>query len=129
MIPARICSPVCVVAVEVDRRVLLLEAAQRLAHLLLVALGLGLDREGHHGARHRRQRERDLGVLGGEHVTRVGLLELRDRADVAGAELVRLLGLLALRHQQLADPLLDVRAAVVDVRVVLERRPGRRGTG
>jgi hypothetical protein len=50
----------------------------------------------------------------------VGLLELRDRADVAGAELVRVLVLLALRHQQLADPLLDVGAGVVDLRVVLQ---------
>src|SRR5262249_1670982 len=35
--------PGLVVAVEVDRRVFLLEAAQRLADLLLVALGLRLD--------------------------------------------------------------------------------------
>ena len=48
----------------------------------------------------------------------MGLLELGDRTDVARAELVRVLCLLALRHEQLADPLLGVGAAVVHVRVV-----------
>ena len=105
---------------EVDRRVLLLEAAQGLTHLLLVALRLGLDRERHHRPRHRRQLQRDLHLLRGDHVARVGLLELRDRADVARAELVGVLGVLALRRQQLADALLGVDAAVVHLRVVLE---------
>jgi hypothetical protein len=37
------------VAVQVDRRVLLLQAPQRREDLVLVALGLGLDRERHDG--------------------------------------------------------------------------------
>ena len=128
------------VAVEVDRRVLLLEAADRLAHLLLVALRLRLDGERHDRPRHRRQPQRALHVLRGEHVAGVRLLQLGHGADVAGAELVGVVGLLALRHEQLADPLLHVGAAVVHLRVVREhalvdaeqvhaaRRTGRRAS-
>ena len=39
------------VAVQVDRRILLLQAPQRGEHLVLVALALGLDRERHHRRR------------------------------------------------------------------------------
>ena len=55
----------------------------------------------------------------GQHVAGVGLLELRDRADHAGAEHIGRLVVLALQHQQLADPLLAVRAAVDQLRVAL----------
>ena len=48
----------------------------------------------------------DLPVLRGQHVAGAGLLELGHRADVAGAELVGVVVLLALGHQQLADALL-----------------------
>ena len=54
-----------------------------------------------------------------KHVARAGLLQLGDRADVAGPELVGVLVLLALGHQQLPDPLLVVGAAVVHLGVVL----------
>ena len=47
-----------------------------------------------------------LAVLRREHVAGVGLLELGHRADVAGAELVGVVVVLALGHEQLADPLL-----------------------
>ena len=67
------------------------------------------------GLRHLGHAQRDLRVLGREHVARARLLQLRHGADVARAELVRVLGVLALRHQQLADALLDVRPAVVHV--------------
>src|SRR5436189_84950 len=53
-----------------------------------------------------------LSVLGAEHVARVRVLELGHGADVAGAEAIGLLGVLALRDQQRADALLLVRAAV-----------------
>ena len=109
------------VAVHVQRRVLLLQAPQRGVHLVLVALAAGLDRERHH---RRRQRDRLHGgrlVDIGQHVAGVGLLQLRDRADHAGTELIRGRVILALQHQQLADPLLAVRAAVDQLRVALER--------
>jgi hypothetical protein len=72
------------------------------------------------GPRHRREPQRALHVLRREHVAGVRLLQLGHRADVAGAELVGVLGLLALRHQQLPDALLDVGAAVLHLRVVLQ---------
>src|SRR5207248_9071193 len=48
------------VAAQVERRVLLGEAAQRRGHLLLVALGLRRDREAHHGLRKPDLRELEL---------------------------------------------------------------------
>src|SRR6266566_5174441 len=65
----------------------------------------------------RRERERVFAVACGQDVTRVGLLELGHRADVAGPELVAVPHLLALRDEQLPDPLLHVRPAVVDLGV------------
>ena len=108
------------VAVQVDRRVLLLEAAQGGEHLLLVALALGLDREGHH-----RRRQLDAGhldwlVAGGQPVAGLGLLELGHGADVAGSELGRVAGARALEGQQRADPLLGVATRVQHLRVLLE---------
>ena len=49
------------------------------------------------------------------------LLQLGHRADVAGAELVRMPHLLALRDEQLADALLRVRATVEHLRVGPQR--------
>ena len=119
-----------IVAVHVDRRVLLAQAAQRGEDLVLVALGLGLDRERHHRVRHRRQRQRDVLLGGGQHVARLGLLQLRHGADVPRPELIGVLGVvLALRHEQLADALLGVRAAVRAGGCRGRARPGRRGTG
>ena len=77
------------VAVQVDRRVLLLQAAQRGEHLVLVALGLRLDRERHHRRRQLDARHRDRLVAGGQPVAGPGLLELGHGADVAGPELRR----------------------------------------
>ncbi len=48
------------------------------------------------------------------------LLELGDRADVPGAELVGVAGILALGHEQLTNPLLRAGSLVDRVRVVLE---------
>jgi len=54
--------------------------------------------------------QREAAVVLGEHVARVGLLELGDRTDVAGTEILGVLALGALGHEQLADALLVVRA-------------------
>ena len=54
----------------------------------------------------------------GQPVAGARLLELGDGADVAGAERVGVLGLLALEHEQLADALLGVRARVEHLVVV-----------
>ncbi len=105
------------VAAQPQRRILLGEPAERLRDLVLVALRLRRDREAHHrlGEADRRRLEIVLGV--DEHVAGLHVLQLRDRADVARAEAVRLLVLLALHRHQRAEPLLRV-VAVVDERRV-----------
>ena len=117
------------VAVHVDRRVLLLQAPQSRVDLLLIALRLGLHRECHHRPWQVRHVQVHVAVLGGEHVSGVGLLQLGHCADVPGAELIRVLVLLALGHERLADALLGVRAAVEDVGVVLDHALGPPGRG
>src|SRR4029078_2539163 len=64
------------VAMEVYRRVLLLEAPQSGEHLLLVALALGLYGERHHGRRELDARHLDGLVARGQPVPRLGFLEL-----------------------------------------------------
>ena len=100
------------IAMQVDRRVLLLQAAQRREDLVLVALVLRLDREGHHRGRKLDARHLDRLVAGRQPVARARLAQLGDRADVAGAELVGVLGLLAAEQDQLPDAFLDVRPGV-----------------
>ncbi len=111
------------VAAEHERRVLLGEPAERGRDLLLVALGLRRDREAHHRLGEVQLRQLDL-VLGIEQqVAGRRLLQLRDRADVTGAELLGRVVILALQDQQRADALLRMRADVDDRRVGVER-PG-----
>ena len=75
------------IAVQVDRRILLLQAAQRGEHLLLVPPALRLDRERHHRRRQLQARHLDRLVAVGQPVAGARLLELGDGADVARAEL------------------------------------------
>ncbi len=79
------------VAVQVDRRVLLLQAPQRGEHLVLVAPALGLDRERHHRRGQLQARHLDRLVARRQPVAGARLLELGDRADVAGPELLHVL--------------------------------------
>src|SRR6059058_1118244 len=108
------------IAPEVDRRVLLGEPPQARGHLLLVAFRLRLDGEAHHGLGEADRRQLDLALRVDEQVARLRLLELRDGADVAGAEVVRRRVLLALQLEHLPDALLRVAARVDDVRVRLD---------
>ena len=115
--PAMICSPVCwsrwtsSVGSSSSRRRIALAAFSS------SPLVLGSKANAITGAGRSQRRERDLRVLGREHVAGAGLLQLRDGADVAGAELVDLLVLLALRDQHLADALLGAAGDVGDLRV------------
>jgi hypothetical protein len=106
------------VPVQVDRRVLLLQPAQRREDLVLVTLGLRLDVEGHDRRGERDRRHVDRLVPRRQPVACAGLLELGDGADVPGPERVGLADLLAARLQQLADALLVVRARVEHLGVV-----------
>ena len=86
------------VAAQVQRRILLGEAAEGSRHLLLVALRLRRDREAHHGLGEGDRRQLDLPFRIEEDVAGHRLLQLRDRADVALAERLRLHVLLALEQ-------------------------------
>ena len=126
------------VAVDVERRILLLQAPDRRGGLLLVALGLGLVGERHHRRGQVERREPELGALQlGQDVARSGLPQLRDGADVARSQRVDGLVLLALGHGELADPLLlrargvhDLGVRAQDARVDAQQvDPARVGVG
>ena len=111
------------VAVHVEGRVLLAQPPHRRGGLLLVALRLRLVGEGHHRRRQVERREGDRLLALAEHVAGLGLLQLGDRADVAGAELVDGCQLVAERPAELADPLLLVPGDVDDLGVGAQRAP------
>ena len=95
------------VAVDVERRVLLLEAAERRGRLLLVALGLRLVGERHHRRRQleRREARSRRPWLASTSPARVSR-SLATAPMSPGPELVDVLELLAARRGELADPLL-----------------------
>jgi hypothetical protein len=93
------------------------EAAQRLRDLVLVALRLRRHREAHHGLGEVELRQIDLVIAVREHVTGLHVLQLGDRADVARAEAVGLVVVLALQHHQRAEALLRLVAQVDERRV------------
>ncbi len=107
------------VAAELERRVLLVQAPERLGDLVLVALRLRRDREAHHRLREVELRHLHLALGVGEQVAGLDVLQLRDGTDVAVHERVDLLVVLPLQQHQPAEPLLGV-VAEVD-----ERRVGR----
>ncbi len=94
---------------------------QGLADLLLVALGLGLDGEGHGRLRDVDPGELDRTVLGAQGVAGDGDLELGDAADVARDQLGDVGALLALEDHQVAEALGLLDAAVVGRRVAVQR--------
>ncbi len=113
--------PGLVVAAQDEGRILLGKAPERGRHLLFVALGLRRDREAHH-----RLREIERGRLGrvvllDQEVAGHDVLQLRDGADIAGLEGVCGRVLLPLEEENLAEPLLALRARVDEVRVGADR--------
>ena len=117
------------VGLDPEGRVLLGEALEGDAHLVLVGLRLRLDldlddrlREGD-----RLEQDRVLGV--GQRVAGEGVLEPDDGGDVAGVDLVDLLAVVGVHLEDAADALLLALGRVEHVRAGLERarsRPGRR---
>ena len=90
---------------DAEGRVLGGEPGQRLTHLLLVALGLRLDRdlddrlgELHPFEHHRMRRV-------GQRVAGRRVLEAGERQDVAGARLLDVLAVVGVHQQHAADPL------------------------
>ena len=93
------------VGFDPEGRVLLAEALQGGAHLLLVGFRFRLDRDGDHGLGEFDALERDRRVGGGEGVAGAGLLEADAGADVARVDLLDLLAAVGVHHQQAADAL------------------------
>ena len=76
------------------------------ADLVLVAAALRLDRVGEHRLRERDRRERGYFVaLVGDDVVGVRVLQLGDRAEVAGLQLRHVRLRLALQREQVAESL------------------------
>jgi hypothetical protein len=105
------------VARKAKRRILLGEAAERLTHLLVVALRARLHRDGddRRGQRHGIDREVAIGV--GQHVARQHVLQLRDGADVARSQIRHRRVLPPLEREDLPDALLVMRALVDERRL------------
>ena len=98
------------VALEADRRILFDDAVDRRRELVLVAARLRLDRERDRRLRILDVRDDDRVVLRRQRVAGLHVLQFRDRADVAGAQLGHRHLLLALQQLQLADALFVVPA-------------------
>ena len=109
------------VAAHDQGRILLEQSAEAGRHLLLVALRLRRDREAHHGLGEVDVRRLDGDLVVDEHVAGDDVLQLRHRAEVADAERLDRLGVLALQQEHLAEPLLRVRARVDERRVARDR--------
>ena len=109
------------IAAHDQGRVLLVEAAEAGCHLLLVALRLRRDREAQHGLGEVDVRRLDRDLVVDEHVAGDDVLELRHRAEVADAERLDGLRVLALQQEHLSEPLLRVRARVDQRRVARDR--------
>ena len=110
------------VAMQVDRRILLLQAVQGGEDLLLIPPALGLHRERHHRRRQLQPRhlERHLATdrrSASQPVPRARLLELGHGADITGTELLRGDDLLARERHELADALLGMGVGVEHVAV------------
>ena len=73
------------------------------ADLVLVAAALGLDGVGEHGLRERERRHGESGALVAERVARARVLELGDRAEVAGVQLGHVRLRLALDDEHVAE--------------------------
>ena len=109
------------VRLDAEGRVLLGEALERDAELVLVGLRARLDRhlDDRLGEGHRLEDDRVLRL--GQRVARVGVLEADGRGDVARVDLVDLLAVVRVHLEDATDPLALALRGVEDVRAGLER--------
>src|SRR6187431_520069 len=94
------------VLLDAERRVLLRELLDRETQLLLVGLGLGLDRDLDDRLGERHRLEHDLVLRIGQRVTRGGVLEADDGVDVTGGDRVDRVLLVGVHLEDLPDALL-----------------------
>ena len=100
---------------DAERRIFLRQPVERHAHLLLVALGLRLDRDLDDGLREFHALEHDR--LGGiaQRVAGGGVLEPGQRDDVAGARFLDVFAVVGMHLQHAADALAFVLHGVQDL--------------
>src|SRR3954468_10364916 len=112
--------PRLLVRLDLERRVLLGQTAERDRHLLLVGLRLGLDGDLDDRVGEVDHLELDRGVGGGQRVAGHDLLDADARGDVAGVHARDLLAVVRVHHQDAADALGAARVDVEDARAGLE---------
>src|SRR3954470_10331010 len=108
------------VRLDLERRVLLGEAAEGDRHLLLVGLRLRLDGDLDHRLGEVDHLELDRGVGGGQRVAGHDLLDADARGDVAGVDARDLLAVVRVHHEDAPDALRAARVDVEDARARLE---------
>ena len=108
------------VGVDLERRVFLGEPLDRGAELLLVALGLRLDRDLDHGAGNVIDSRTICFLRIGQGLTRRGVLEAHHGDDLTGADRRDLCTLVGVHLVDLADPLLAALGHVDDRAAGLE---------
>ena len=108
------------VGAHLEGRVLLGQPPERDRHLLLVGLGLGLDRDLDHRLGEHDRLELDRAVGRRQRVAGRDLLDPDRGGDVAGEDLLDLLALVGVHHQDAADPLGAAGADVEHARARLE---------
>ena len=115
------------VGVDAEGRILLHQLAERHAELLLVGLGLRLDRhrDDRLGEVHRLEHDRVLGIA--DRVAGGDVLQADRGGDVAGPDLVDLLALVGVHLEQAADALVAVALRVRAPWSPTRRGPSRRG--
>ena len=106
---------------DAEGRILLGEALQAGAELVLVGLRLRLDRDRDHRLRERHRLEHDRRVLGGERVARRRVLEADAGGDLARHDRVALLAVVRVHLEDAADPLGLAGDRVEDAVAGLER--------
>ena len=109
------------VGADPEGRVLLGQALQGDRHLVLVGLGLWLDRQLDHRLREADVLEHDRLGLVAQRVAGGRVLEPDRRGDVAGADRFDLLAMVGVQLQEAADALLGPLGRVVDVGAGLQR--------
>ena len=106
-----------------QRRVFRLQPTERVAHFVVVGLGVGHDGNAVLGRGPARADHLHRGALGGKRVAGVGVAQLGHRCDVAGGDLGGGQLLLAAKHEQ------GVQAFLATVRAVQQAVVGAHGAG
>ena len=107
------------VALDPQHRVFVLEPVERVGELVLVALRLRLDGHGEQRLGRRDGLDVEPGALGDEEITRSGVAQLRDRADVARRNLAHVVLFLAAHGEELMEALVALRARICQHVIVL----------